>query len=33
MEENAEAFKQSHADRAKAISEFSAASADAAKKK
>ena len=33
MEENAEAFKQSQADRAKAISEFSAASADAAKKK
>ena len=33
MEENAETFKQSHADRAKAISEFSAASADAAKKK
>ena len=33
MEENAEQFKQEHADRANAISEYKAASADEAKKK
>ncbi len=33
MEENAEKFKQEHADRANAISEYKPASADAAKKK
>ena len=33
LEENAEQFKQEHADRANAISEYTAASEDAAKKK